>query len=132
MYYAKTKEEAVYMARQHGTLASEEIESEEGTDKDVFYQGKPKMEPETDKDGKPVLKTDKDGKPIQKRDEKGKPVYDKDGKPEYEIKMRRMRENTIRKVKKMEHYPKYVPKEGKRENPMDKVERNGKGNNPMD
>lgn len=113
MYYAKTKEEAVYMARQHGTLGSEETESNVSTVSDATYKGEPIEET--------VL--DDAGNPVQKRDSKGNPVYDSEGKPVYET--RRVRKISDQKTKKHEYYPRYIPKGGEKPIKETKVEPKG-------
>ena len=76
VHYAKTQEEAITKARQHGTLDSEEVTNTTSTESDATNRGKPVYV--KDKDGKPVVQTDKNGKPVVGKD--GKPVYVKEKK----------------------------------------------------
>lgn len=76
VHYAKTQEEAITKARQHGTLDSEEVTKTTSTESDATNRGKPVYV--KDKDGKPVVQTDKNGKHVVGKD--GKPVYVKEKK----------------------------------------------------
>ncbi len=84
-YYAKTKEEAIYKAQQHGTLGHEDVKSTSTNESDATNRGKPI--PVTTGSGK-----DK------------KQVFDKDGKPVY------VKKTSTTTTSKQEFYPKIVPK----------------------
>jgi hypothetical protein len=114
VHYAKTQEEAITKARQHGTLDSVKVDTTTSTESDATNRGKP------------VYVKDKDGNPVVQKDEKGKPVVDKEGKPVY-VKVKKSSSTTTSK-------PVYYPgiRQKQKPNPMhDGGRGGGKKKNPM-
>lgn len=124
VHYAKTKDEAILKARQHGTLDSVTENTTSSTDTDATNRGKPVYV--KDKDGKPVVQTDKDGKPIIGED--GRPVYVKEKKNSKTTTSKEVFYPGIRKKSAPDNTPPTDNTPSKRPNPMGG---NGKRKNPM-